>query len=125
MFEVSVEQTFAAGHSLRNYKGKCENVHGHNWKVQLTLEGERLDEIGLLADFVEVKRAMDQVVGYLDHQFMNDLKPFDTVNPSAENIARYFYDEITRDLGRMASVPVKISCVKVWETDAASATYRP
>ena len=125
MFEVSVEQTFAAGHALRNYKGKCENVHGHNWKVQLTLEGERLDEVGLLADFVEIKRAMDKVVGYLDHQFMNELKPFDTVNPSAENIARFFYEELARDLDRIATAPVRISHVKVWETDNASATYRP
>jgi 6-pyruvoyltetrahydropterin/6-carboxytetrahydropterin synthase len=123
MFEVSVEQTFAAGHALRGYKGKCENVHGHNYKVRLTIAGEELDSIGLLVDFVEVKRAMKQVIEYLDHRFMNDLPPFDAINPSAENLARYFYDEVGRHLS--ASVPVKISEVKVWETDVTTATFRP
>ena len=92
MFEVSVEQTFAAGHALRNYKGKCENVHGHNYRVQVTIEGEQLDATGLLVDFVDVKRLMGGAIEYLDHRFINDLAPFDEINPSAENIAKYFYD---------------------------------
>jgi 6-pyruvoyltetrahydropterin/6-carboxytetrahydropterin synthase len=122
MFEVSVEQTFAAGHALRNYHGKCENVHGHNYRVQVTIQGPQLDAIGLLVDFVEVKRLMKEVVDRLDHQFINDLAPFDEINPSAENMARYFYDEISRGLG---DGPVRLGEVKIWETDTASATYRP
>src|SRR5579863_7933553 len=72
MFEVTVQQTFAAGHSLRNYKGKCENVHGHNYKVDVTFRGEKLDATGLLVDFVEVKRLMNKVVDYLDHRYITN-----------------------------------------------------
>jgi 6-pyruvoyltetrahydropterin/6-carboxytetrahydropterin synthase len=124
MFEVSVEQTFAAGHALRDYKGKCENVHGHNFKVQVVIEGERLDRTGLLVDFIDVKDLMGAVIARLDHVFLNDVPPFDVRNPSAENIAEYFYEEMT---GGLAStpVPVRIREVKVWETDIQSATYRP
>jgi len=123
MFEVSVEETFAAGHSLRNYRGKCENVHGHNYRVQVTLSGPELDDIGLLVDFVQVKKLIMQVVDRLDHQFLNDLAPFDELNPSAENMAKYFYDEVSGGLGQ--STPVKVGQVQVWETDTTSATYRP
>src|SRR5487761_1680151 len=98
MFEVSVEQTFAAGHALRNYKGKCENVHGHNFRVQVTIDGDRLDETGLLVDFIDVKNLMQAVIGRLDHQFLNEVAPFDVTNPSAENIAEYFHQEMTRGL---------------------------
>jgi 6-pyruvoyltetrahydropterin/6-carboxytetrahydropterin synthase len=124
MFEVTVEQTFAAGHALRNYKGKCENVHGHNFRVQVVIEGERLDETGLLVDFLDVKDAMQSIIGRLDHVFLNDVAPFDVKNPSAENIAEYFHQEMTRGLGN-APVPVRVREVKVWETDIQSATYRP
>lgn len=123
MFEVSVEQTFAAGHALRNYHGKCENVHGHNYRVQITVQGDELNEIGLLVDFIELKRLMGQVVDYLDHRFINDLPPFDVLNPSAENLAKYFHDQVSGDLRN--DVPVRISEVKVWETDTSLAVYRP
>src|SRR5579884_3964976 len=106
MFEVSVEYSFAAGHALRNYKGKCENVHGHNYRVEITLAGPELDSIGLLVDFVQVKDLIQTVVDRLDHQFINDLPPFDVLNPSAENMAKYFYDEISAGLGR--TTPVKV-----------------
>jgi 6-pyruvoyltetrahydropterin/6-carboxytetrahydropterin synthase len=124
MFEVSVEQIFAAGHALRNYKGKCENVHGHNFRVQVIIEGERLDATGLLVDFIDVKNLMQAVIERLDHQFLNDVPPFDVKNPSAENIAEYFHDEMRNGLGG-APVPVRIREVKVWETDIQSASYRP
>ena len=124
MFEVTVEQTFAAGHALRNYKGKCENVHGHNFRVQVTIEGERLDETGLLVDFIDVKNQMRAVIERLDHQFLNEIAPFDVKNPSAENIAEYFYQEMMMGLAG-TPVPVQIQEVKVWETDIQSATYRP
>ena len=123
MFEVSVEETFAAGHALRNYKGKCENVHGHNYRIQATFSGPELDSIGLLVDFVAVKKLMQTVVDRLDHQYLNDLAPFDVLNPSAENMAKYFYDEISGGLGQ--STPVKLGQVRVWETDTTCATYRP
>jgi 6-pyruvoyltetrahydropterin/6-carboxytetrahydropterin synthase len=123
MFEVSVEQTFAAGHALRNYKGKCENVHGHNYRVRITVQGDQLNSTGLLVDFLDVKGLIGGVVDYLDHQFINDLPPFDQLNPSAENIAKYFYDRVSGGLKN--EVPVRVAEVKVWETDTSSAVYRP
>jgi 6-pyruvoyltetrahydropterin/6-carboxytetrahydropterin synthase len=124
MFEVSVEQSFAAGHALRNYKGACENVHGHNFKIRVTLEGQELDGTGMLVDFLDVKQSMRDVIARLDHRFLNDVPPFDVKNPSAENIAEYFYKEITRGVATNP-VPVRVREVKVWETDIQSATYRP
>jgi 6-pyruvoyltetrahydropterin/6-carboxytetrahydropterin synthase len=124
MFEVSVEQVFAAGHALRNYKGKCENVHGHNFKVQVVIEGDRLDQTGLLVDFIDVKDLMQAVISRLDHQFLNEVPPFDVRNPSAENIAEYFHQEMSIGL-TTTPVPVRIREVKVWETDIQSATFRP
>ncbi len=124
MYEVAVEKTFAAGHALRHYKGKCENVHGHNYRVRVTIEGEKLNAIGLLVDFVELKRVVMEVIDYLDHKFLNDVPPFTELNPSAENMARYFYDEILKGLARVADVPVRIAEVKIWETDTSIAAYR-
>ena len=125
MFEVTVEQTFAAGHALRHYKGKCENVHGHNYRVQVTAEGDELNSIGLLVDFVELKRVVRQIVDRLDHQFINDLEPFTVINPSAENMAKYFYDEIVSGINLSQEIAVRISQVKIWETDTSIAVYRP
>ena len=124
MFEVSVEQTFAAGHALRNYNGACENVHGHNFKVRVTLEGKQLDEAGMLVDFLDVKKYMKEIIARLDHQFLNEIAPFDVINPSAENIAEYFFQQLHTPLTENP-VPVQISEVRVWETDIQSACYRP
>jgi 6-pyruvoyltetrahydropterin/6-carboxytetrahydropterin synthase len=124
MFDVSVEQTFAAAHALRNYKGKCENTHGHNFRVQVIIEGERLDSSGLLVDFLDVKERMQGVIARLDHQFLNEVPPFDELNPSAENIAEYFYAQMSQGFGD-SPVPIRIREVKVWETEIQSATYRP
>ena len=126
MYEVSVEHKFAAGHALRNYKGRCENVHGHNWRIEITVTGEKLDSAGMLVDFLELKRLIDAAVDPLDHRFLNEVPPFDAVNPSAENIAEHLYGEISRGLdGANDRAPVRVSQVKVWETDDAAAVYRP
>jgi 6-pyruvoyltetrahydropterin/6-carboxytetrahydropterin synthase len=124
MFQVSVEETFSSGHALRGYKGKCENTHGHNYRVQVTLEGPQLDHIGLLVDFTHLKEVMRGVIKRLDHQFINDLEPFTTVNPSAENMAKYFYDEVS---GKLKDLPpgAKLTDVIIWETDTSMAKYRP
>jgi 6-pyruvoyltetrahydropterin/6-carboxytetrahydropterin synthase len=124
MFQVSVEDTFSSGHALRGYKGKCENPHGHNYRVQVTLEGPQLDHIGLLVDFTHLKEVMRSVIKRLDHQFINDLEPFTLVNPSAENMAKYFYDQVS---GKLQNLPpgARVSNVVVWETDTAMAQYRP
>jgi 6-pyruvoyltetrahydropterin/6-carboxytetrahydropterin synthase len=124
MFQVSVEETFSSGHALRGYKGKCENPHGHNYRVQITLEGPQLDHIGLLIDFTHLKEAMRSVIKRLDHQYLNDLEPFTTVNPSAENMAKYFYDEVSRKLKDLPP-SAKVIDVIVWETDTSMAKYSP
>ncbi len=123
MFEVSVQDTFASAHALRQYRGKCENVHGHNYRVEVKIQGPELNAIGLLVDFKDVKQLIGKVVDYLDHQFINDLPPFDLLNPSAENIAKYFYDQISGGLQQENAV--EVSEVKVWETDVTYASYRP
>jgi len=123
MFEVSVDETFAAGHALRGYKGKCENVHGHNYRVRVTLEGDSLDSIGLLYDFIHLKQMIKDVIQTLDHRFMNEIPPFDTINPSAENIAKYFYQQAAQKLPKAAS-GARLASVTVWESDTTYATYR-
>ncbi|HLK62975.1 MAG TPA: 6-carboxytetrahydropterin synthase QueD [Bryobacteraceae bacterium] len=123
MFEVTIEETFAAGHALRNYRGKCENVHGHNYRCQVTVEGAELDHIGLLVDFVELKKVVHTVLDRMDHQWLNEFPPFDVLNPSAENMAKYIYDEICE--GLKARPGVRVGAIRLWETDTSSATYRP
>jgi 6-pyruvoyltetrahydropterin/6-carboxytetrahydropterin synthase len=124
MFEVTVDRSFAAGHYLRNYKGKCENPHGHNYKIRVTLAGERLDHAGLLLDFKDLKDVMKETIERLDHQMMNDVEPFTTLNPSAENIARYFYVETNKKVIAVSNDRVRVKEVTVWETDTTTATYR-
>ena len=123
MYEITVEDTFAAGHYLRNYKGKCENPHGHNYKVRVTLTGGELDKAGLLVDFKDLKDVMKQVIDRLDHRMINDLEPFTELNPSAENLAKYFYDEANRKLGLVTQGRVRVKNVTVFETDTTTATY--
>jgi 6-pyruvoyltetrahydropterin/6-carboxytetrahydropterin synthase len=123
MFEITVEESFAAGHYLRNYRGKCENPHGHNYKVRLTLAGEELDKAGLLLDFKDLKDVMRGVVDRLDHQMINDLEPFTDLNPSAENIARYFYQQTSSRLRESTHGRVRVKDVTIWETDTTTATY--
>jgi 6-pyruvoyltetrahydropterin/6-carboxytetrahydropterin synthase len=123
MFEVTVEAGFSSGHYLRNYRGKCENPHGHNYRVFVTLVGKELDEAGLLLDFKLLKQVMRPVVERLDHQMINDLEPFTTVNPSAENLARYFYQETAKQLQEMTAGRVKVKDCTLYETDTSFARY--
>jgi 6-pyruvoyltetrahydropterin/6-carboxytetrahydropterin synthase len=122
MFEISADYSFAAGHALRGYKGKCEHVHGHNYKVRVTVAGEQLNAAGLLMDFVDLRGALKAIAERLDHRFMNDLSPFDTLNPTAENLAKYFCESLAPQVQRHG---LHVESVTVWETDTTSATYRP
>ncbi|MBI4875483.1 MAG: 6-carboxytetrahydropterin synthase QueD [Acidobacteria bacterium] len=122
MFEVTVEETFAAAHQLREYQGKCEKLHGHNYRVRMTVCAGELDRVGLVVDFVELKRELRGVMERLDHAFLNEIPPFDAINPSAENLAKYIYDQMPPAL---KSGPARISAVKIWETGTSTATYRP
>ena len=123
MYEVTVEDTFAAGHYLRNYKGKCENPHGHNYKIRVTLAGAELDKAGLLLDFKDLKDVMKHAIDRLDHQMINDIEPFTVLNPSAENLAKYFYDETNVHLSSVTNGRVRVKDVTVFETDTTTARY--
>jgi len=123
MFEVTVDAGFSSGHYLRNYHGKCENPHGHNYKVRVTLQGKDLDEGGMLLDFKLLKNVMRPVIDRIDHQMLNDLEPFTVLNPSAENIAKYFYEQTNQQLFDMTSGRVRVKDCTVWETDTTTAKY--
>ncbi len=115
-----VETTFAAAHQLRGYKGKCEQVHGHNWKVQVHVIAERLNDIDIAMDFHNLKNILNEVIEPLDHSFLNDIFPFTEKNPSSENMAKWIYDFLNK---KLSDEQVQVSAVTVWESDSASATY--
>ncbi len=124
MFEVTVEAGFSSGHYLRNYRGKCENQHGHNYKVFVTLMGDELDEAGMLLDFKLLKQVMRPTVEYLDHFMINDLKPFDEeLNPSAENLAKYFFQQTSAQVHKMTQGRVRVKDCTLYETDTSFARY--
>ncbi|MCI0488003.1 MAG: 6-carboxytetrahydropterin synthase QueD [Blastocatellia bacterium] len=121
MYEVMIEEEFSAAHALRGYRGKCENLHGHNWKVEVYVRGERLDEVGMLVDFRELKAATREVIRYLDHYNLNELKPFDNeLNPSSEHLAGFILHKVAE---RIDSDRIKVYKVRVWETPSTSASY--
>ena len=122
MFEVMIERHFSSAHQLRGYKGKCENLHGHNYKIEIYARGRELDNIGLLVDFGELKGAADEVVQYLDHRNINELEPFDEeLNPSAENLARYILERVA---SRVGDERVQVYKVRCFETPTSVATYQ-
>jgi 6-pyruvoyltetrahydropterin/6-carboxytetrahydropterin synthase len=119
-FEVMIERNFSSAHQLRGYRGKCENLHGHNYRIEIYARGRELDNIGLLIDFVELKAAADDVVQYLDHQNINELSPFDELQPSAENLAKYILERLNSQVG---DERVQIFKVRCFETPTSVATY--
>ena len=121
MYRVSVEQHFDAAHYLRDYHGKCENLHGHRFKVVVSLKAKKLNEIGLAYDFVELKRHLGEILTQFDHTCLNEVPPFDKLNPSSENIAVAIYDQLRRRL----SGEVLLSSVEVWESPQSCVAYSP
>ena len=123
MFELKVITNFAAAHQLKMVGEKCENLHGHNWKIEVYLEGEELKASGVLMDFGEIKRHVAEIVGRLDHKFLNETGMFDSnCPPSSENIARHITVELQAAIGEPG---VKVSRVSAWESENACATYIP
>lgn len=120
MYQVSVRKHFDAAHYLRGYGGKCEEVHGHRFEVAVTIEAEGLNEIGIAFDFTELKKHLGAIIESYDHVCLNDIAPFDNINPSSENIARTVYDELTSRL-----TGVVVSSVEVWESPESRAVYKP
>lgn len=116
-YELSVVKYFSSAHQLRGYKGKCENLHGHNWKVKVSLIGSKLDECGMLMDFTDIKKHLDSVMTGLDHKFLNETPPFDKINPTAENIAANIFTQMKI----LETENIKICGVEVWESATSSA----
>ena len=116
MFEVRIETSFSSAHHLLNYKGKCENAHGHNWKVEVVARGNELDKSNILIDFKVLKKHVNEIVDYLDHKDLNELPEFENQSPSSEFIARYIYKEAKK-------IFPQISRVNVWETSTSRASY--
>ncbi len=120
MFELRVRTHFAAAHQLTMVGSKCENLHGHNWKVEVYITGKRLNKAGVLVDFGEIKRLVRGIMQELDHRFLNELKAFDNNAPSSENIAQFIAKELQQKIDDSS---VRVSRVTAWESDDASATY--
>jgi 6-pyruvoyltetrahydropterin/6-carboxytetrahydropterin synthase len=119
-YTLKVVTDFAAAHSLRDYPGECRRLHGHNWKVEVEVVASELDRLGMAIDFKDVKAAARAAAGELDHQFLNDIPPFDQVNPTAENIAAHLFERIAATLDNER---VQVSAVTVWETERACVRY--
>jgi len=120
VYELTVKSRFAAAHQLRHYKGKCENLHGHNWKIEVTLQTAKLNDIGLGIDFKDIRSSLLEVLEELDHRCLNDLPAFQQENPSSELIARWIFEEVAR---RIENEHLRMVRVTAWESDDACATY--
>ena len=120
MYELTVEVGFAAAHQLRGYKGNCENLHGHNWRVQINMTADRLNEIDIVMDFRDLKKVAREVVAPLDHVLLNDVFPFTEKNPTSENIAKWIFDSLKKKINNGT---VRVAAVTVWESESASASY--
>ncbi len=124
MYILTVEDHFSSAHQLKGYKGKCENLHGHNWKIVLSVKGSMLNDIGILIDFNDMKNALRSVIQDLDHRNLNDLDYFSENNPSSENIARYIAEKLIIKLAEI-NKSLSIDSVTVWESDNSRCTYIP
>lgn len=120
MYEVEIIQSFSAAHRLREYNGKCENLHGHNYRVHVTARAPSPGKGGMVIDFGELKKATAGILDVLDHSYLNDCAPFDTLEPSAENIAAHIFNKVAEDLGDSGQMLYSVS---VWESDTSRATY--
>ena len=122
MYLSTITASFSAAHALRNYGGKCERLHGHNWKIEVLTSTETLDEAGMGLDFTVLRERLGAVLAALDHRFLNDLEPFQACSPSSELIARHIFERLAPNLddGR-----VRLVAVKVWESEGSWAEYRP
>jgi 6-pyruvoyltetrahydropterin/6-carboxytetrahydropterin synthase len=117
MYSIKVESDFSAAHNLRGYKGKCESLHGHNWKIEVVAAKNKLDKLGMVLDFTHLKAELHKILDVLDHKYLNNIPYFKKANPTSENIAKYIYD-------RLKPLVPWVKSVTVWESQNSSATYR-
>ena len=122
MYGITVEDHIDAAHYLRGYKGKCEEMHGHRYRVVVKINAEKLDDIGLAYDFSDLKRHLKDILERFDHTCLNDVPPFDKINPSSENIAATIYQELAE---KLAADPVTLTSVEAWETPHQGVIYSP
>ena len=122
MYQVSIEQHFDAAHFLRGYQGKCEALHGHRFRVVAKVKCSRVDDIGIAYDFTVLKQHLGDILSRFDHTCLNEVSPFDKINPSSENIATTIYDELKL---KLTGAPASISCVEVWESPQSGVAYSP
>ena len=120
MYHLTIQTTFAAAHNLLHYDGDCENLHGHNWKVEVTVKTESLNKSGLGIDFKILKKETKALLGLMDHKYLNELPAFKDISPSSENIARFLFEELEKTLG---AYQVIVERVQVWESENACAAF--
>lgn len=120
MYKVTITDYFSGAHNLREYKGKCENLHGHNWKVEVTVTSKKLDNIGMVMDFKDLKKIVSNILSVLDHHYLNEISYFKQVNPTSENIAKFVYSQVQ---GKLTPKQLKVDTVRIWETAGSAAAY--
>ena len=120
MFKLIVKKEFSSAHILYGHPGNCKRMHGHNWLVEAEVEGDNTNEIGMVIDFKDIKNNLKEIISNLDHQFLNDLEPFINENPTAENISKYIYKELSNNIN---TDNIKVSKIKLWETSNSAVTY--
>ena len=120
MFKLIVKKEFSSAHILNGHPGNCKRMHGHNWLVEAEVEGDNTNEIGMVIDFKDIKNNLKEIISNLDHQFLNDLEPFINENPTAENISKYIYKELSNNIN---TDNIKVSKIKLWETNSSAVTY--
>lgn len=122
MYEITIQIQFSSAHRLRQYDGECERLHGHNWKVEISVKSKKLNELGMVMDFKGLKSKAKLIMDRLDHQYLNDIPPFTEINPTTENISKFIFDELSKMINNS---DVKVSKVKIWESDTCYASYEP
>ena len=120
MFKLIVKKEFSSAHILHGHPGNCKRMHGHNWLVEAEVQGDNTNEIGMVIDFKDIKNNLKEIISNLDHQFLNDLEPFINENPTAENISKYIYKELSNNIN---TDTIKVSKIKLWETNNSAVTY--
>lgn len=121
MYYLQVSSHFDAAHALRGYDGECQRLHGHTWTVDVTVKGDTLDHVGIVYDFKALKKDLNAILSRLDHRYLNEVAPFDTMNSTAENMSRWIYEQLT---DKLSQAPVELVEVSVWESPVAKTTYR-
>ncbi len=123
MFYIKVKGYFSSAHNLRNYQGSCENLHGHNWVVEVSFKGRNVDETGMLYDFREARKWLYEILEYLDHRYLNELPEFKDKNPTSELIAKYIYKQLKKKLRDQKALKISVDMVTVWENERSAAMY--